>query len=48
MFINKNEQPIELFQSPLTMRLSLIICVIGIITVGFAGFIFEHFNLLSQ
>jgi NADH-quinone oxidoreductase subunit N len=48
MFIDKSESPIPRFNSPWSMRLSLIICVIGMIAIGFAGFIFDHFQWLSQ
>ena len=48
MFIDKTENPIPGFQSPLTMRISLVICVFGIITVGLAGFIFDHLQIISQ
>lgn len=41
MFIMKNESPIENFRSDLSTRLALVICVAGIVIIGFAGIIFE-------
>ncbi len=42
MFIDKTEHPIQGFKSNLPMRISLIICVLGIIVTGLYGGIFDH------
>ncbi len=47
MFIDKNDQPVSHFKSPLTMRISLLICSLGIFFVGFASGIFEYIMSLS-
>lgn len=47
MFINKGDQPIELFKSDISTRFSLGICVAGIVVTGFASIIFEVIKNLS-
>lgn len=47
MFINKNEQPIAAFKSDFATRLCLILCVIGIVIIGFASPIFEYIRTIS-
>ncbi|NNC96066.1 MAG: NADH-quinone oxidoreductase subunit N [Chitinophagales bacterium] len=47
MFINKSESPIQTFKSDGMMRVGLVICVIGIIMVGFASQIYEYIYSLS-
>jgi NADH-quinone oxidoreductase subunit N len=47
MFINKNESPIQTFKSDGMTRLGLIVCVAGIVVVGFASGIFEIIRDLS-
>lgn len=41
MFINKNEKPIEHFNSDLPTRLGMILCVMGMLAIGFASTIFD-------
>jgi len=48
MFIDKKDQPIAAFKSPVTMRISLLICATGIFFVGFASGIFEYIMSLSS
>ena len=48
MFINKSDNPIAHFNSNLPMRISLVICLVGMLAVGFVGGIFDHLALLSQ
>jgi len=48
MFIDKDDHPIQFFKSPLTLRISLVICVIGIIAIGLVGFLFDHLQIISQ
>lgn len=47
MFIDKNEEPIAAFKSDFSTRLSLIICVLGIIVTGFYSPLFEFLKDLS-
>jgi NADH-quinone oxidoreductase subunit N len=47
MFINKSDQPIGRFKSDLATRLALILCVIGIVCVGFASPIYEYIKTIS-
>ncbi len=42
MFINKSDTPIARFKSDLSTRFGLLICVAGIVVIGFIGFIFDH------
>lgn len=48
MFIDKNDNPIAFFKSPGAMRISLGICVFGIIGVGFASGIFDYIMTISK
>jgi NADH-quinone oxidoreductase subunit N len=47
MFINKNDTPIERFRSDWATRLCLVLCVIGMVAIGFASPIFEYIKSLS-
>ncbi len=47
MFIEKSDHPIPAFTSDGSMKLSLAICVGGILLVGFYGELFEMINRLS-
>jgi len=42
MFIDKTEEPIPRFESNLPMKISLVICVLGIVVIGFYGKLFDH------
>jgi hypothetical protein len=42
MFIDKSENPIPAFQSNWAMKLSLVLCVLGIVVTGFFGVVFDH------
>jgi len=44
MFISPNETPIETFKSDGYMKISLVLCVIGLMVVGFASGIYEYLN----
>jgi NADH-quinone oxidoreductase subunit N len=44
MFINKNDEPIARFKSDFATRLGLIICLAGIVIVGFYSTIYEIIN----
>jgi len=48
MFINKNDNPVPYFRSSDFMRLSLLLCVAGLIFIGFAGDIFEYIRSISN
>ena len=48
MFIDKSDTPIAWFKSNLPMRVSLVICVMGIIVIGFYGGLFDYINELGQ
>jgi NADH-quinone oxidoreductase subunit N len=47
MFIDKNEQPIPKFRSDFYMRISLIICIIGVFAIGFLGVVYEYLVKIS-
>ncbi len=47
MFINQNENPIEKIESDGYAKVGMVICVIGILTLGFAGSLFDYINSLS-
>ncbi len=47
MFINKNEQPVEYFRNDFFTRTGLLICVLGMIIIGFASFIFDGIFSMS-
>jgi len=44
MFINPNEAPVENFKSDGYMKISLVVCMIGLMVVGFASGIYEYLN----
>lgn len=47
MFINKSDNPIEIFRSDFPTRLALGICIAGIVIMGFASIIFEVIKNMS-
>jgi NADH-quinone oxidoreductase subunit N len=47
MFIEKSDNPIPAFRSDTAMKLSLAVCVAGIVLVGLYGKVFEVINRLS-
>ena len=47
MFINKNDNPIEKISNNWYMKISYIICFIGLIVIGFYSDIFEYINQIS-
>lgn len=47
MFLNKQETPIAYFRSDKGTCLSLVICVISIVMLGFVSVIYEHISTLS-
>lgn len=48
IFMDPNEQPIEKINIPLFPRLALYACVIGVLAVGFIGWIYEYIHSLSR
>jgi NADH-quinone oxidoreductase subunit N len=44
MFINKNDQPIAYFKSDLNTRLGLLLCLAGMVIIGFYSLIYELIN----
>lgn len=46
IFIDKNENPIANLSGSLSMKIALIICMVGVVTTGFARGLFEYINTL--
>jgi len=47
IFIDKNEQPIARLNGSMSVRLALAICLIGMITTGFASGLFEYIHTIT-
>lgn len=47
MFINKNDTPIEYFRSDSYMKISLVVCLVGLLAIGFASGIYEYLAQVS-
>jgi NADH-quinone oxidoreductase subunit N len=47
MFINSSEHPIEKFSSDGYMKLSLVICLVGLIVLGFTSGIYEYLSTVG-
>lgn len=47
VFMDENQQPVEALKGSLSVRLALLICMIGVIGTGFAGGFFEHIYQLA-
>jgi NADH-quinone oxidoreductase subunit N len=47
MFINKSEAPIEKFESDVYMKLSFIVCLAGVLVLGFTSNIYEYLTNIS-
>lgn len=47
MFINKNDHPIAPVRSDIYTRISLIVCTVGIITIGLISAIYENIEMFS-
>ena len=47
MYINKNETPIAPFKSDNYTKVSLVICLIGIVGLGLASIVFDTINAFS-
>lgn len=48
MFIDKNDNPVAFFKSSTGMRISLAMCALGIISIGFASGIFDYILSVSK
>lgn len=47
VFMDKNVQPLEKLKIPLFPKIALLLCVAGIITIGFAGWVYDYIYSLS-
>ena len=47
IFIDENEAPLPKLTGSMSLRLSLLICIIGAITAGFASGLFEYINTIT-
>lgn len=47
VFMDKNVQPLEKLRIPLFPKIALLLCVAGIITIGFAGWVYDYIYSLS-
>jgi NADH-quinone oxidoreductase subunit N len=47
MFINKSDSPVEYFRSDSYMKISLVICFVGLLTIGFASGIYQYLTQIS-
>jgi NADH-quinone oxidoreductase subunit N len=47
MFINKNDNPIAKFKSDTATRIGLILCLVGMVAIGFASPIWEYIRLYT-
>ncbi len=45
IFIDENEHPISKLKGSLSLRLALVICIVGAVTMGFASGLFEYINI---
>jgi NADH-quinone oxidoreductase subunit N len=47
IFMDANEQPIERLTIPTYSKLAMIICIVGIIVTGIAGYVYDYIHSLS-
>jgi NADH-quinone oxidoreductase subunit N len=47
IFIDDNDKPLAHMKGSLSLRLALVICMLGAVTVGFASGLFEHINAIT-
>lgn len=48
MFIDENEQPIGKLAGSMSLRLALVICIVGAVTTGFASGLFEYITTITK
>lgn len=46
MFINKNETPVEKFNSDVLSKVAMVICIVGVFSVGLISTIYQYINNL--
>jgi len=47
IFIDENETPLPKLTGSISLRLALVICIIGAVTMGFASGLFEYINTIT-
>ena len=47
IFIDENETPIAKLTGSMSLRIALVICIVGAVTMGFASGLFEYINTLT-
>lgn len=47
MFVDKNENPVEKISTDVSAKAVLVICIAGILVIGFISFVFEYIHSLS-
>ncbi len=48
IFIDENEKPIAKLTGSMSMRIALVICIIGAVSVGFASGLFEYIGTITK
>jgi NADH-quinone oxidoreductase subunit N len=47
IFIDENSTPIGKLSGSMSLKLALTICIIGVISTGFASGLFEYLNVIT-
>jgi NADH-quinone oxidoreductase subunit N len=47
MFVDSNDAPIEKLNASFSAKLGLIICMVGVVLVGFVSCIYDYINSLT-
>jgi NADH-quinone oxidoreductase subunit N len=47
MLIDQSDEPIATFKTPLSARIGLMVCILGIFLIGFASFIYDYISTIS-
>jgi len=47
VFIDENDKPIEKLSGSLSLRIALVICIVGAVTMGFASGLFDYINIIT-
>ena len=47
MFIEKNDTPMPKLMGSLPLKVALVICVMGVVGLGFANGLFEYINTIT-
>ena len=48
MFIIKNDNPIPTIQSGIYTKVAMVICLLGILTIGFYGDLYDHIQIITE